>query len=76
MNVDGDKKTAYMLINEICKLGFTVEDAVRGVDDSLDEIIGFTKRKPLSEEVLSDKLYSSILKGFKKEAEYRNGKMW
>ena len=60
------RKTAD-LVNEVVALGFDREEALAGIDASLDEAIGFENRRPLMEEEISDELYNDILYGFKCE---------
>lgn len=55
------------LVNEVVALGFDREEALAGIDASLDEMIGVENRKPLAEEEISDELYNDILFGFKCE---------
>ncbi|HJA91889.1 MAG TPA: hypothetical protein H9717_02020 [Candidatus Eisenbergiella merdipullorum] len=55
------------LVNEVVALGFDREEALAGIDASLDEAIGFENRKPLMEEEITDEMYSDILFGFKCE---------
>lgn len=64
-------KKTIDLLNEICELGFEKEEALRGIDTSLDAEIGYENRKPLSEEEISDELYNAIVDGFKEELDYR-----
>lgn len=60
------RKTAD-LVNEVVALGFDREEALAGIDASLDEAIGFENRRPLMEEEINDELYNEILFGFKCE---------
>ena len=55
------------LVNEVVALGFDREEALVGIDASLDEMIGFENRKPIKEEEISDEVYNDILFGFKCE---------
>ena len=55
------------LVNEVVALGFDREEALAGIDASLDEAIGFENRMPLMEEEINDELYNEILFGFKCE---------
>lgn len=55
------------LANEVVALGFDREEALAGIDASLDEMIGFENRKPIKEEEISDEVYNDILFGFKCE---------
>lgn len=55
------------LVNEVVALGFDREEALAGIDASLDEMIGFENRKPIKEEEISDEVYNDILFGFKCE---------
>lgn len=55
------------LLNEVVKMGFSREKALRDIDASLDEEL--EERKPLMEEEISDQLYEDILFGFRCEAE-------
>ena len=52
------------LVNEVVALGFDREEALVGIDASLDEMIGFENRKPIKEEEISDEVYNDILFGF------------
>lgn len=60
-------KKTIELLNEVVKMGFSREKALRDIDASLDEEL--TERKPLVEEEISDQLYEDILFGFRCEAE-------
>ena len=60
-------KKTIELLNEVVKMGFSREKALRDIDASLDEEL--TERKPLMEEEISDQLYEDILFGFRCEAE-------
>ena len=60
-------KKTIDLLNEVVALGFEREDALAGIDASLDEEL--KERKPLMEEEISDELYNAILFGFKCEVE-------
>lgn len=60
-------KKTIELLNEIMKMGFSREKALRDIDASLDEEL--EERKPLMEEEISDQLYEDILFGFRCEAE-------
>lgn len=62
-----DMKKTINLLNEVVKMGFSREKALRGIDASLDEELA--ERKPLMEEEISDQLYEDILFGFRCEAE-------
>lgn len=62
-----DMKKTINLLNEVVKMGFSREKALRDIDASLDEEL--TERKPLMEEEISDQLYEDILFGFRCEAE-------
>lgn len=60
-------KKTIELLNEVVKMGFSREKALRDIDASLDEEL--EERKPLMEEEISDQLYEDILFGFRCEAE-------
>lgn len=62
-------KKTIDLVNEVMELGFSREEALEGIDASLDNEVGFENRKPLMEEEISEELYESILEGFREEAE-------
>gem|GEM_PF-1400738 len=62
-------KKTIDLVNEVMELGFSREEALEGIDASLDNEVGFENRKPLMEEEISDELYENILEGFREEAE-------
>lgn len=62
-------KKTIDLVNEVMALGFDHEEALEGIDASLDNEVGFENRKPLMEEEISEELYESILEGFREEAE-------
>ena len=62
-------KKTIDLVNEAMALGFDREEALEGIDASLDNEAGFENRKPLMEEEISEELYESILEGFREEAE-------
>ena len=62
-------KKTIDLVNEVMTLGFDREEALEGIDASLDNEVGFENRKPLMEEEISDELYENILEGFREEAE-------
>jgi hypothetical protein len=62
-----DMKKTINLLNEVVKMGFSRENALRDIDASLDEEL--VKRKPLMEEEIHDQLYEDILFGFRCEAE-------
>lgn len=52
------------LINEIVAMGFAKEEALKQIDASLDELLGFKKRKELIDEEISEEIYENILFGF------------
>lgn len=52
------------LINEIVAMGFAKEEALKQIDASLDELLGFEKRKELIDEEISEEIYENILFGF------------
>lgn len=60
-------KRTIDLLNEVVALGFDREEALAGIDASLDAEL--EDRKPLMEEEISDELYEDILFGFKCEKE-------
>lgn len=62
-------KKTIDLLNEVVKMGFNREKALRDIDASLDEELGTENRKPLMEEEIPDQLYEDILFGFRCEAE-------
>ena len=57
------------LLNEVMKLGFDKERALKDIDASLDEVLGVENRKALAEEEISEELANDILFGFKCEIE-------
>lgn len=62
-----DMKKTINLLNEVVKMGFSREKALRDIDASLDEELA--ERKPLMEEEIPDQLYEDILFGFRCETE-------
>ena len=64
-------KKTLDLLNEVVEMGFDREEALYGIDASLDGAYGFENRKPLQEEELSEELYDDILYGFQCEKEER-----
>ena len=64
-------KTTLDLLNDVIDLGFTRDEALKGIDRSLDYKFGYENRKSLEEEILTDNLYGDILYGFKCEMEAR-----
>ena len=64
-----DMKKTINLLNEVVKMGFSREKALRDIDASLDEELRTENRKPLMEEEIPDQLYEDILFGFRCEAE-------
>ena len=62
-------KKTIDLLNEVMGMGFDREEALEGIDASLDFELGFENRKPLMEEEISDELYENILEGFREEGE-------
>ena len=64
-------KTTLDLLNEVVAMGFKREDALESIDRALDEEMGYENRKNkgLSEEILTDELYNTILLGFQCEKE-------
>lgn len=62
-------KKTINLLNEVVKMGFSREKALRDIDASLDEELGTENRKPLMEEEIPNQLYEDILFGFRCEAE-------
>lgn len=63
------------LINEVVEMGFAKEEALKQIDAYLDELLGFEKRKELTEEEISEEIYENILFGFRCQLEGRNGKL-
>lgn len=45
-------------------MGFAKEEALKQIDASLDELLGFEKRKELIDEEISEEIYENILFGF------------
>ena len=64
-------KTTLQLLNEVAKMGFNREEALKSIDMALDEWLGYKARKPIMKEYLPDSLYNNILEGFKEELEWR-----
>lgn len=62
-------KTTYELLNKVIELGFNKDEALKSIDASLDNELGFENRKPIDEEYINDDLYNTILLGFKCEVE-------
>ena len=62
-------KTTLDLLNAVAELGFDKGEALTGIDNALDDELGFENRKPISEEKISDELYDTILLCFKCEKE-------
>ena len=56
-------KKTINLLNEVVKMGFSREKALRDIDASLDEELRTENRKPLMEEEIPDQLYEDILFG-------------
>lgn len=65
------KRKTVDLLNEAINLGFTQEEALRLIDNSLDELFGITNRIDINDEVISEELYSNIINGFKELKEAR-----
>lgn len=59
------------LLNAVVAMGFGKDEALKSIDASLDEQLGFENRKPIEEEELSEELYETILLGFQCEAEWK-----
>lgn len=53
------------LVNEVVALGYDRDEALEGIDASLDNLL--EERKPLAEEEISEELYNNILFGFECE---------
>lgn len=68
-------KKTMDLLNVVVEMGFTREEALKQIDKSLDELLGFEKRKELTEEEISKEIYENILFGFRCQLEGRNGKL-
>lgn len=62
-------RTTFELLNDVIELGFEREYALASIDVSLDYELGIENRLPIVEEKISDKLYDTILLGFKCEKE-------
>lgn len=60
-------KKTIDLLNEVVGMGFDREDALAGIDASLDSEL--EERMPLMEEEISNELYDDILFGFKCEVD-------
>lgn len=58
------------LLNEIVAMGFDREEALQGIDASLDRLI---ERQPLMEEEITEELYNDIKAGFIEELEAKQG---
>lgn len=64
------KRTTVDLLDEIMDLGFSHDEALEGIDASLDPLYDNPKARPMmKEEFIPDDLYSSILSGFQTEAQ-------
>ena len=68
-------KKTINLLNEVVAMGFTKEEALKQIDASLDELIGFKNRKDLTEEDISEEIYENILFGFQCQLEGKNAKL-
>ena len=53
------------LVNEVVALGYDRDEALEGIDASLDSLLD--ERKPLAEEEINEELYNDILFGFECE---------
>ncbi len=53
------------LLNKVMELGIGNEEALAGIDASLDDEFGFENRKPMDEEEISDELARDIVEGLK-----------
>ena len=58
------------LLNEVVAMGFDREEALQGIDASLDRLI---ERQPLMEEEITEELYNDIKAGFIEELEAKQG---
>lgn len=59
------------MIDQVVEMGFSRENALRGIDDSLDEEYGFIEREAigLTNERIPESFYNDILYAFKCEKE-------
>lgn len=57
-------KRTKELINEVVAMGFDYDEALSGVDASLDYSLGFENRKPIDDEFITEDLYDEIIDGF------------
>ena len=57
-------KRTKELINEVVAMGFSYDEALSGVDASLDYSLGFENRKPIDDELITEDLYDEIIDGF------------
>ena len=64
-------KTVISLIDQVVEMGFSRENALRGIDASLDEEYGFIEREAigLTNERIPESFYNDILYAFKCEKE-------
>ena len=64
------KRTTADLLDEIMNLGFSQDEALEGIDTSLDPLYEDPSNRPsMKEEFLPEDLYNSILSGFQTEAQ-------
>lgn len=57
-------KRTKELINEVVAMGFSYDEALSGVDASLDNSLGLENRKPINDELITEDLYDEIIDGF------------
>lgn len=60
------------LLNKVMELGIGREEALNGIDASLDDEFGFKNRKPTDEEEISEELANGIIDGFKEHMNHFN----
>lgn len=66
------KRTTSDLLDKIMNLGFSRDEALEGIDTSLDPLYDDPEARPMmEEEFLPDDLYDAILFGFQTEAQER-----
>ena len=64
------KRTTADLLDEIMNLGFSQDEALEGIDTSIDPLYNDPSDRPMmKEEFLPEDLYINILSGFRAEAQ-------
>lgn len=65
-------KKTIDLLQEVVKMGYNRDQALKDIDGCLDQIIGYENRESLESETISDDVYDDIYNGFLEELEYRS----